>query len=470
MEAKFAAWASSANRALVPHELPPVSNGSTTLNNAWHSMIGKRVVDGPIIRSNEVVSESGLFSSKGQAYSNHLNASLSPDDLASTPSSEYIETTLESPKPPNPLNVFDSGRSSNTTGFPPPHLLILDLNGSLLFRGKYRGAGATRSMMRRPYVTCLAQYLAHERTRSAVIIEQRNTKKKVHHLLPPDFDVQCLDLPDQSLQTNGGGKKKKKKKGKAHKGRHPDSKIQSLIELRAKMRAHPERFTLMCPLDAMVWSSVRAYNLLPMVDAAFGEEQSVLRACWTRAMLRLNEAAYLGKVQTTKNLETVWWSSEETYSARSTVLLDDTVKKARLQPWNLLQIPEFSCEEPEAPGNDDEEVDPERVQKNNDARSDQTLLAVIGVLEELRLQSNIPAWFRSGGLLRPAHPLPPNSDVQEATTGDDEGELWCSDPEMFAYWVKRGRGALAGRGIRADIGLLEVDQDQTFKSLREQNH
>lgn len=450
----------------------PVNGGGYPNVNAWHWMIGTRVVDGPIITSE--VPELGLFFSKGQMYTNYLNANLPPDNLNTTTSSEYISTTLESPTPHDVRNVFHASAESSTGGLPPRHLVVLDLNGSLLFRSKFRGGGAGRSMTRRPYVACLAKYLAHERTRNAVIVEQRTTKKKVHHFLPADFDVRWLDLPEQP----SGGKKKKKKKKRKQAHDHPDSKLQSLIDLRKKIKAHPENFKLMCALDGMVWSSVQSHNLLPMVDAAFGEDQSALRACWTRGMLRLSVSGYRDNVQTTKNLETIWWSSEDAYSAKSTVLIDDTIKKARLQPLNLLQIPEFTCAEQvdnKRPDSFEGEASDTPEKEEDDSGSDLTLIAVIGVLEELRCQSNIPAWIRDGGLWCTSN-TPPKPEtgsphiVEGGAAGVDEETLWCSDPDAFAYWVKRGRGALAGRGIRIEAGLLDVDQDQNYKGLRGQSY
>ncbi|KIM22016.1 hypothetical protein M408DRAFT_333134 [Serendipita vermifera MAFF 305830] len=467
IEARFSAWASSANRSLVQHEAPTNDEElELSLEDAWRSMKNGRFVDGPILPASTLPGP-GLFQSKGQMYVHHLNASLPLDDLETVPSPEYVSTTLDSSQVHEARTVFgpanaaiDTQPSSSSSGLPPRHLVILDLNGSLLYRSEFRGQGTVRSVTRRPYVACLAKYLAHQRTRSAVIVEQKNSKKKVHHLLPPDFDVRWLDMPPEASTQGGKKNKRKKKKNKSNRDhQHPDSKVQSLIDLRRKIQAHPENFKLMCALDAMVWSSVWAHNLLSMVDAALGTEQGVLRACWTRGMLRLSNADFKVKVQTTKNLETVWWSSEETYSARSTVLIDDTVKKARLQPWNLLQIPEFSCAEQEQ-----EEEEP-------DAASDVILLAVIGILEELRFQSNIPAWFRSGGLWSTGGAAPKERShspqvVQGGAAGEEEEALWSSDPDVLAYWVKRGRGALAGRGIRTEPGILAVDDDPSVKDLR----
>ena len=49
--------------------------------------------------------------------------------------------------------------------------------------------------------------------------------------------------------------------------------------------------------------------------------------------------------------------------------------------------------------------------KAPEMRYDETLLAVIGVLDQIKHESNVAGWMRSGGLLRVAHPLtPPSAD------------------------------------------------------------
>jgi hypothetical protein len=460
----------------------------TPLQKVWCNMMAQRAIDGPIPRSLtdlQRMNESSLFRNSGPEYSNYLDETLPPDDLTSQPSASYLLTTLESPKQHDVNDIFRVPTLPTTadavpsrSGLPPRQLVVLDLNGSLLLRGKGRrevgGMGKIYSMMRRPYVGCLAKYLAHERTQSAVIVEHR-PHKKVHHILPPDFDINWL---------NGKSNKKKKKK-KNHSAVARDPQIETLLQLRQKIKANPDKFTLMCPLDAMVWSSVQAQNLPLMIDAAFGAEQTALRACWTRKMLRLNDDGYRSKVQTTKNLETIWWSSEGAYTARSTILIDDTAKKARLQPWNLLQIPEYTPAskgewDPTGARGDYWPKDDETLGETG-VDSDVTLLAVIGVLEELRNHSNIPAWIQGGHLLSSVHMQMDRERSEEsktdsedngtagdaATLDEEEKPLWCSDTEVLAHWVKRGKSALASRGIPVDVGLLNVAKDDSFKCLRQ---
>ena len=455
-------------------------------------LIGQRIIDGPIPRSLadlQTLVEPRLFRATGPEYADYLNTMLPPDDLTSQVSDDYLATTLEAPRRHDVNDLFRPPATSSNSGLPPRHLVVLDLNGSLLLRTKKRQDigryGKIYQMMRRPYVGCLAKYLAHEWTQNAVIIEHKSDEK-VHHILPPDFDVAWFS---QTPSSHNKKSKKKKKKKRIQSSAQPNPRLESLARLRREVGANPENFTLMCALDAMVWSSVQAHNLAPMIDAAFGVEQTALRACWTRKMLRLRDDGYHSKVQTTKNLETIWWSAEDAYTARSTLLMDDTVLKARLQPWNLLQIPEYTRPERVNHGpydsvtiKNDEQPKEEEEEEAEPAQSDMTLLAVIGVLEELRNQSNIPAWIRGGNLLSPVHPpqqqkqehnREPERDggegdgiAQEAVDAVEAEELWLSDPTVLTYWVKRGKSALASRGILVDVGLLDIRQDESFKSMR----
>ncbi|KZV67395.1 hypothetical protein PENSPDRAFT_688198 [Peniophora sp. CONT] len=151
-------------------------------------------------------------------------------------------------------------------------------------------------------------------------------------------------------------------------------------------------------LDVMVWSSAQPYSVNDMVDKAFGEHKKELVAIWARDTLGLSQDHYHKKVQTVKDLRKPWSelpsildpsivvNTEETpashqsrhssvapternlsptssptlppssqlsivsdatdtptvHSALTTLLLDDSPKKAILQPWNHLCIPDYT--------------------------------------------------------------------------------------------------------------------------------
>ncbi|KAH6902509.1 phosphoprotein phosphatase [Coprinopsis sp. MPI-PUGE-AT-0042] len=84
--------------------------------------------------------------------------------------------------------------------------------------------------------------------------------------------------------------------------------------------------------DTMVWSSAQPHSVSDMV-------RDGLKVVWARDTLGLSKDAYFQKTQTTKDLEKPWQALG--HSAKSTFLLDDSPKKAHLQPWNHLCIREY---------------------------------------------------------------------------------------------------------------------------------
>jgi len=114
-------------------------------------------------------------------------------------------------------------------------------------------------------------------------------------------------------------------------------------------------------------------------------------------------------------------------------------------------------------------------------RYDETLLAVIGILDEVKEQSNVAAWIRAGGLwgpvnLRPpppAQPSPsaPNTEVggagNDTTLSQDQNQgispseiipsadkvVWFDHEPTFVYWARRGRKAVHELGIEVVHGV-----------------
>ncbi|KAJ8456552.1 hypothetical protein ONZ51_g12056 [Trametes cubensis] len=309
-----------------------------------------------------------------------------------------------------------------------------------------------------------------------------------------------------------------------------------------------------------------------MVDKCFGAEKGKLLAVWARDTLGLSNNHYHRKVQTIKDLTKPWAyfasysahispsphssiastprSSPESsspsrasdnteaiapqaHSALTTLLLDDSPRKAELQPFNHVCIGEYSGERrakdleslqqeqesgsiedavatptasPEAlmPKDDDESVpDAEldapldegaassaapaetskkrkrkekKLQKRAallekfetggkpDVSYDETLLAVIGVLDEIKTQANVAAWIRSGGLWGPYGPnvvhspdseaeddstadLPPSTplETEEQEVQSDDSDLSVKDVPSSEHDSQPGPDAAAGR-------------------------
>ncbi|KAH9895976.1 hypothetical protein C8Q73DRAFT_690338 [Cubamyces lactineus] len=314
-------------------------------------------------------------------------------------------------------------------------------------------------------------------------------------------------------------------------------------------------------LDVMVWSSAQPYSVGDMVDKCFGDEKEKLLAVWARDTLGLSNDHYHRKVQTVKDLTKPWVyfasnsahipasphssiastprsspepsspshpsdnpesTTPQSHSALTTLLLDDSPRKAELQPFNHVCIGEYSGERrakdleslqteqewnaamqarqtldaqiaevkdsatggasaasnesPEAllPKDSDEpvpdaeldapldegaasstapaEMSKKRKRKEKklqkraallekaeadgkpDVSYDETLLAVIGVLEEIKEQANVAAWIRSGGLWGPYDP--PVTRSPELQAEDDSS----ADPSSSAQLVAEEQG------------------------------
>lgn len=242
-------------------------------------------------------------------------------------------------------------------------------------------------------------------------------------------------------------------------------------------------------LDTMVWSSAQPHSVADMVDKVFGDVKSKLVAVWDRGSLGLTREDYHRKALTTKDLTKPWsslplgTSSAEiavpseadcatgqvglapsiAHSAMTTLLLDDSPHKARLQPYNHVCIPEYSSSlrekdlqqflhekstqmpkprkrkwnisesvpdqtesagillpspdsNPTLIGSTSARVEqssspiPPTERAHISSRSsaepyDPTILAVIGVLDEIKKQSNVAGWIQGGGLWNVA-PVP----------------------------------------------------------------
>ncbi|KAF7520781.1 hypothetical protein G7054_g12670 [Neopestalotiopsis clavispora] len=107
-----------------------------------------------------------------------------------------------------------------------------------------------------------------------------------------------------------------------------------------------------------IWSSAKPENVGRMVPQILSrEDQARLVAVWGRDTLGLSEADYHQRVQCYKRLERFWGdegvaaSHPEFHATRggggarwdqtNTVLIDDSKEKARSQPYNIIQLPEF---------------------------------------------------------------------------------------------------------------------------------
>lgn len=261
-------------------------------------------------------------------------------------------------------------------------------------------------------------------------------------------------------------------------------------------------------LDTMVWSSAMPHSVADMVVKAFpGErERLTLKAIWARDELGLGREEYgeadiytncythfnfiTGKkTQTIKDLAKPWSRLTTPHSALSTLLLDDSSLKAVVQPYNHVVVPEYD----KTKRNNDLAVwKSESAKHPDDGKYDQTLLAVIGILQRSRNESNIASWIRSGGLWAGQKPPDNVSIMREESDsaanprnspdmilsvsvyGDREmipavspfgaseklepspetrPILWYEHAETFKYWVQQGRSTLDEMNIEVIHGI-----------------
>ncbi|OBT65954.1 hypothetical protein VE03_03207 [Pseudogymnoascus sp. 23342-1-I1] len=105
--------------------------------------------------------------------------------------------------------------------------------------------------------------------------------------------------------------------------------------------------------QVMVWSSARLENVRLMADKLFpGPRRQYLVAEWGRDRMGLTPEDFVRRVQVYKRLEKVWaepsiqsrhplQGTGATWDQSNTILIDDSSEKARSEPFNLVELPEF---------------------------------------------------------------------------------------------------------------------------------
>ncbi|KIY51557.1 hypothetical protein FISHEDRAFT_36900 [Fistulina hepatica ATCC 64428] len=225
----------------------------------------------------------------------------------------------------------------------------------------------------------------------------------------------------------------------------------------------------------MIWSSAQPHSVSDMVSRCFEGHERDLAAIWARDTLGLTEDQYYHKAQTTKNLAKPWAelsisehvTSPQRHSASTTLLLDDSPLKARLQPWNHACIREYVEMQRQRDLEIMQAFSEEGESEFEDAvlslKYDETLLAVIGVLDALKHESNVASWLRKGGLFHPGGrmrgltgPVDSHSRTSSPVSPDcvEPGKLWFDDEPILNAWVLRGKAALRELDIPLTPGLF----------------
>ncbi|PLW30855.1 hypothetical protein PCANC_24659 [Puccinia coronata f. sp. avenae] len=230
----------------------------------------------------------------------------------------------------------------------PPPLLILDLNGCLLYR-EYQ-PGHPRIIHPRPHLKELFQYALsppvdqgkHDSTNHKqnweIMIWSSAQSKNVEMM------CQAIDVTKRVTLPN----RNRRAKQAPHQLEDISNRLDSLS------------------IDQSKDQGAQASDPLP---------RRVLDV-WDRSQLDLSSADYNRKVSTTKDLRKVWdgltWTDPESgeelkWGAHNTVIVDDSPDKLSLQPGNLCMINEFSGDS-----------------------SDKSLLELIEKLKVLRNAADIP--------------------------------------------------------------------------------
>jgi hypothetical protein len=112
----------------------------------------------------------------------------------------------------------------------------------------------------------------------------------------------------------------------------------------------------------VIWSSAREANVMGMCQQLLSAEQLTrVVAVWARDRFGLSREDYNSRVQCYKRLTRIWADQaiQDTHPVASdleagwhqgnTVLIDDSAEKARSEPYNAIQIPEFQGNSKESP-------------------------------------------------------------------------------------------------------------------------
>lgn len=166
-------------------------------------------------------------------------------------------------------------------------------------------------------------------------------------------------------------------------------------------RPHARLFLKYCveTFTVVIWSSARPENVKAMCDVILpGNLRTKVAAIWGRDKFNLTQQDYNLRVQCYKRLEKLWEDPKiaathpsHNFGGRwdqtNTVLIDDSLEKARTEPHNLIEVPEWFGDLRE---------------------SDDILPQVHDHLNYLSLHSNVSACLRAhpfkpqiGGVYRP---------------------------------------------------------------------
>ncbi|KAI1462311.1 HAD-like domain-containing protein [Annulohypoxylon moriforme] len=121
------------------------------------------------------------------------------------------------------------------------------------------------------------------------------------------------------------------------------------------MRPYAKEFLSYCirTFRVAIWSSARMKNIGPMLDQLlYPEQRDQLVGVWGREHFGLSYTDFKRRVMCYKRLTRIWSDPQaqsthpdaslgKRWDQTNTLLIDDSVEKARSEPYNIVQIPEF---------------------------------------------------------------------------------------------------------------------------------
>ncbi|PFH49836.1 hypothetical protein AMATHDRAFT_146666 [Amanita thiersii Skay4041] len=204
-------------------------------------------------------------------------------------------------------------------------------------------------------------------------------------------------------------------------------------------------------LDTAVWSSCPSASVSDLVRMCFDSDQEKLLVAWSRNQTFILKERLPTKIRT-KNLDKLWEHLQSDlslpqHSLFTTILVDDTAEKATFQPFNHLMVQEYTDQ---TCRNDVTIALRTRLLKGNsevlDVGYDMTLIALVGILEALRTESNATKWLRT---FAPPSILMPH---QEKSSASHYGH-WFSHSPTFNEWILNGVETLDRLRIPLETGL-----------------
>ncbi|KAG8532114.1 uncharacterized protein KY384_003751 [Bacidia gigantensis] len=170
----------------------------------------------------------------------------------------------------------------------------------------------------------------------------------------------------------------------------------------------------------LIWSSATPRNVQSLCSQLFAPDQlTQLVGIWGRDTLGLSKADYVEKVQVYKRLGTVWadedvqrscpgYTEGKRWGPWNTILVDDSMEKARGEPWNLVQVPELELVKVLGKDERSEKAGKrgKAGKKGQEKKREETgveilevdvLAQVVGWLEEARMWSDVSAFSAAMG-------------------------------------------------------------------------